>query len=154
MISSRTSWDPARGLGLYASSKAAVRVFSEALAQEVSPFSVRVLIAEPAAFLTPGIPGPAMPLYTGNPIPDYEELRSEVQASFVAFNATSSGDPAKAMDRVVDVVRGEGVAAGRPWPLYLMLGKRADSAIREKTSKLLETLDEWKDVTLGNLDFD
>lgn len=57
------------------------------------------------------------------------------------------------MEAVVDVVRGEGKAKGRPWPLYLVLGNDAEAGIREKTGKLLMHLDEWSDVVRG-VEFD
>lgn len=47
----------------------------------------------------------------------------------------------------MDVVRGEGVAKGRRWPEYLLLGDDAEAAVRGKCSKVLKILDEWVDVT-------
>ena len=38
---------------------------------------------------------------------------------------SSKGDPDKAMEAVVDVVKGQGVANGKPWPFYLFLGEEA-----------------------------
>jgi len=55
-------------------------------------------------------------------------------------------DPDKAMEAVVDVVKGEGKAKGRPWPLYLALGDDADEGIRQKSTTLLRHVDEWRDV--------
>ncbi|KAJ8582665.1 hypothetical protein M405DRAFT_749909, partial [Rhizopogon salebrosus TDB-379] len=56
------------------------------------------------------------------------------------------GDPMKAMKVVVDIVRGEGVAVGREWPLYLVLGEDAERDVRNKCTKILKHLDEWQDV--------
>jgi hypothetical protein len=53
------------------------------------------------------------------------------------------------MNAVVDIVRGEGVAQGREWPKYLVLGTDADGDVREKCKIVLDALDEWKDVTRG-----
>lgn len=53
------------------------------------------------------------------------------------------------MQVVVDVVRGEGVAKGRPWPGYLILGEDAENDVRTKCSKVLKVLDEWVDVSRG-----
>lgn len=50
------------------------------------------------------------------------------------------------METLVDVVRGEGKARGRPWPLYLALGEDSEEGIKEKTGKLLKHVEEWKDV--------
>jgi hypothetical protein len=57
------------------------------------------------------------------------------------------------MEVVVDVVRGEGKAKGKPWPLYLALGDDAGEAIRQKSTKLLQHVDQWGDV-IGSVSFD
>ena len=62
-------------------------------------------------------------------------------------------DPAKAMALLVDVVRGEGKAEGKEWPLYLPMGKAAEEAIRGKAEKMTRVLDEWGEI-IRNLDFD
>ena len=85
--------------------------------------------------------------FTGNPIADYDELRAACIAMYKSFPDTVTGDPEKAAEAIVDVVRGEGVANGRPWPEYLFLGEEAEKAVREKCSKALKILDEWLDVT-------
>ena len=58
------------------------------------------------------------------------------------------------MDILADVVRGEGKAEGKPWPLYLPLGKEAEDAILEKSEKLGKVLDDWgkiiRDTRLDN----
>jgi len=50
----------------------------------------------------------------------------------------------------VDVVRNEGkakvVIEEKGWPLYLVLGKDAEDGVREKCQKVLNVVDEWKDV--------
>jgi len=57
------------------------------------------------------------------------------------------------MEAVVDVVKGEGKAKGRPFPLYLALGEDADAGIRQKSVTLLKHIDEWGDV-IRTVDFD
>ena len=49
----------------------------------------------------------------------------------------------------MDVVRGEGLAKGRPWPGYLILGADAEVDVRTKCKKVLDVLDQWADVTRG-----
>ena len=70
-----------------------------------------------------------------------------------AVAGTQKGDPEKAMEAVVDVVKGEGKAKGRSWPLYLALGDDADEGIRQKSAKLLKHVDEWGDV-IKSVNFD
>ncbi|KAG1856329.1 hypothetical protein DFJ58DRAFT_784537 [Suillus subalutaceus] len=146
IIGSRSAWRPEiTGLGAYASSKAAVQVMGETLAVELAPFNIRVLIVEPGAFRTENIYSNKFDTWT-NPIPDYDETRAETAVRYGAIPGRQPGDPMKAMKFVVDVVRGEGVAAGREWPLYLALGEDAERDIRNKCMVMLKHLDEWQDV--------
>lgn len=151
--------------GFYGSSKAAVQskalhrrnvpysdavrssAMGETLAIELAPLNIRVLIVEPGAFRTEGIYSNSFDV--SNPIADYEEQRADSLMTYKAIDGKQPGDPAKAMDAVVDVVRGEGVAAGRGWPLYLVLGKDAERDIRAKCGRMLQHLEEWSDVVRG-----
>lgn len=140
-------------IGSYGASKAAAHAIGETLSAELAPCSIRVLIVEPGTFKTEGIY--SEPFYTTNPIPCYDEIRAASHARFEAVygNGPSSkviterGDPVKAMEAVVDVVRGEGKAAGREWPLWLILGQDACENVRERCLRMLALLDEWKDVS-------
>jgi NAD(P)-dependent dehydrogenase (short-subunit alcohol dehydrogenase family) len=146
IIGSRSAWrSEVTGLGAYASSKAAVQVMGETLAVELAPFNIRVLIVEPGAFRTENIYSNKFDTWT-NPIPDYDETRAETLAKYEAIPGNQPGDPMKAMKFVVDVVRGEGAAAGREWPLYLVLGEDAERDVRNKCMMMLKHLDEWQDV--------
>ena len=50
---------------------------------------------------------------------------------------------------MVDVIRGEGVAAGRPFPATLPLGSDCFNAITAACEKSLANLTEWEDVITG-----
>ncbi|KAG2047411.1 NAD(P)-binding protein [Suillus hirtellus] len=146
IIGSRSAWRPeVKGLGIYAASKAAVQAMSETLALELAPFNIRILIVEPGAFRTENIYRNKFDTWT-NPIPDYDKTRAETQVMYEAIPGRQPGDPMKAMKLVADVVRGEGVAAGRDWPLYLVLGEDAERDVRNKCMMMLRHLDEWQDV--------
>lgn len=110
----------------------------------MAQFSIKILIVEPGSFRTEGIM--SEPVYEGNPIPDYDEYRKKVKQMYESIPGTQPGDPEKAMEILVDVVRGEGVAEGKSLPLYLPLGPDAEEAIRGKTIVMNEVLEEWKDV--------
>jgi hypothetical protein len=53
------------------------------------------------------------------------------------------------MERVVDVVRGEGTAKGKAWPGILMLGEDVERDVRAKCTGVLGHLDEWSEVVRG-----
>lgn len=63
------------------------------------------------------------------------------------------GDPRKAMELCVDVVRGEGETAKLGFPKYLPMGDQADRDIRAKVAERLKNLDEWGHA-IKNLNFD
>lgn len=106
-----------------------------------------MLIVEPAAFRTNSLMN--TPYYTGNRIPDYDEMRAKSTEWYDTVHGLVKGDPAKAMEVLTDVVRGEGKAAGRPWPLYLVLGDLGVQGIADKCHTMLKVIDDWKDVSTG-----
>jgi len=120
---------------------------SETLALELGPLNIRVLLVEPGAFRTEGIYSHQFDC--SNPIPDYDEQRVSGCVNFPSISGKQPGDPDKAMNIVVDVVKGEGCAGGREWPLYLVLGKDVEADIRHKCAKVLKHLDDWNDVVRG-----
>ncbi len=54
------------------------------------------------------------------------------------------GDPRKATDRIVDMVRGEGGAAGKSIPARFPVGADAVEKIRGNCAKKMEVCDEWE----------
>ena len=51
----------------------------------------------------------------------------------------------KGVQRIVDVVKGENDASGKPWPSSLPLGSDAVSIIRKKCEDTLRELKTWDD---------
>lgn len=127
-----------------------MHALAEAFSGELAHLNIRVLLVEPSAFRTGMVSaaGTLDGLTRKDGIADYDQPRN---TTLQFFNSVPppSGDPAKAMEAVVDVVKGEGVAAGRPWPTYLVLGKDAEKAILAKTDRLKMHLEEWSDVVRG-----
>ncbi|KAJ3820638.1 hypothetical protein EV361DRAFT_1028136 [Lentinula raphanica] len=164
MIGSRSSWNPIPVLSLYGASKAALRVYTEGLAHELSSSGfphIRLIIFEPSSFRTEKtVLGFPMQVPSPNPgDPAYDDLRARVQKSLEALDLNQSGDPDKAVEVIVDVVRGEGCAEGKVgkelkgWPLYVPLGKEANRDIEAKCKTMLGAVERWREVT-DHLDFD
>ncbi|KAJ7705711.1 hypothetical protein B0H16DRAFT_1635844 [Mycena metata] len=154
-IGSRTAWKPeipgyGASRGLYGSSKAAVHALADCLASEVAPLNIRVLLVQPGSFRTAIA---RQPFYTANPIAEYDPYRNLALTRVMTLMGTERGDPAKAMEAVVDVVRGEGSASGKKWPGNLVLGVDAEADVRAKCKRTLDNLDEWSDVAKA-MDFD
>ncbi|KAF6741949.1 hypothetical protein DFP72DRAFT_861277 [Ephemerocybe angulata] len=138
--------------GFYSSSKAAVQALTDTISAEVAPFGVRVVLVAPGAFRTEGIYSGTF--YGDNKISQYDELREASLKRFNSVPGTEKGDPSKAMDLLVDVVRGEGRAAGRPWPRYLLLGEDSNANALSRMEKITKDIDEWKDLTTQGVAFD
>ncbi|KAJ6612680.1 hypothetical protein B0H10DRAFT_2051474 [Mycena sp. CBHHK59/15] len=149
VMGSRSAWKAENiGLGPYGSSKAAVHALTETLSAELAQFNIRVLLVEPSAFRTRMVRA-ADNYNTHNPIMDYDDVRRDNLSMYAAQDGNQTGDPTKAMEVVVDVVRGEGIAQGRPWPGYLLLGKDAERDVRIKCQKMTDHLDDWGEVVRG-----
>ncbi|KAL1725288.1 hypothetical protein EV714DRAFT_240127 [Schizophyllum commune] len=133
------------GVGIYGASKAAVTAWTESLANEVALFNVKVMLVQPGSFRTEGMYGQGF--YNGNKIPAWNDIHATARARFASVPGTEKGDPAKAMRALVDVVRGEGKAAGRELPRYLVLGEDAVADVRNKFGRVLQVVADWEDVS-------
>ncbi|MFD4195321.1 MULTISPECIES: oxidoreductase [Amycolatopsis] len=124
------------GFGAYCAAKFALEGMSEALAAEVEPFGVRVLIVEPGAFRTE-FGGARM--HRSREIEAYRDLPT--RAAVDTMDGTQPGDPAKAAQAIVRVLDAE-----KP-PLRLALGADAVEALRGKHAELRADLDAWEEVS-------
>ena len=57
------------------------------------------------------------------------------------------GDPTKAAQAIIDVVRGEGAATGRTIPPFITLGSDTYNSISEMMGEVQTRLDTWKTLT-------
>jgi NAD(P)-dependent dehydrogenase (short-subunit alcohol dehydrogenase family) len=125
------------GFSAYCASKFALEGFSEALAQEVAGFGVKVLIVEPGNFRTNLLGSgtkemPAMEAYSQAVGGTREFARN--------MHGAQLGDPARAAAAI-----DRALAAGNT-PLRLQLGADAIGAIRDHANKLLQDLEQWASV--------
>ncbi|MFB8008404.1 SDR family NAD(P)-dependent oxidoreductase [Nocardia sp. NPDC056000] len=121
------------GVGGYSAAKGALELASEALAAEVAPLGIQVLIVEPGAFRT-GFAKPDALRVTGA-IADYAGTAGVARDGLPSSDQQQEGDPAKAAAAVIAVV-------GQPNPpLRLALGPDAVGAIRGKLAAVAADLD-------------
>ena len=128
------------GVGGYSASKFALEGWSEALAAEVAPFGIRVIIVEPGAFRT-GFNGGA--LKTSEPLPAYEEQMTALRETFESADGQQPGDPEKAAAAILAALDAE-----EP-PLRLVLGSDAAEMITASLDSQRAELDRWADVARG-----
>ena len=125
------------GFGAYSAAKFAIEGMSEALAQEVAPFGIKVLIVEPGNFRTNllGSGTRHMPM-----IDAYRATVGGTREFVSSMHGTQAGDPAKAAEAIDTALRAERT------PLRLQLGEDAVAAIRQHAQTLLADLEAWQSV--------
>jgi NAD(P)-dependent dehydrogenase (short-subunit alcohol dehydrogenase family) len=124
----------------YSSTKFALEALTEGLAKEVAPFGVRVTAIEPGAFRTDW--STRSMKETRRPIEAYAETVGARKALIKAAGSKFPGDPRRVADAVLMVSEHDDP------PLHLLLGHDVYTAYREKLSGLMESIAEWKSVTL------
>lgn len=125
------------GFGAYSAAKFALEGASEALAAELAPFGVKVLIVEPGAFRT-GFAGAA--LRRMPELDAYREVVGPTRAFADGMHQTQDGDPRRAAAAI------ETALAAPNTPLRLQLGKDSVAMVRRHAETLLADLATWEDL--------
>lgn len=127
-----------QGFGLYNASKFAVEGLSEALAQEVAPFGLKVVIVEPGAFRTAFL---GRSIATGaTRLAAYEATSGATRDFSAVNNGAQLGDPHKGMAVLMQAILSE-----QP-PLRLPLGRDAMARIDGKLAAVSADLAGWREL--------
>ncbi|TWI94763.1 NADP-dependent 3-hydroxy acid dehydrogenase YdfG [Mucilaginibacter frigoritolerans] len=130
------------GFGAYSASKFALEGLSEALASELKPFNIKVLIVEPGAFRT-DLMGSAMKKMPV--IEAYKDTVGGTRAFAETVHHNQEGDPLKAA-RAIDTA-----LKSAHTPLRLVLGADALQAIKAHAETLLGELNTWESVSVDTV---
>lgn len=123
------------GHAAYATSKFALEGLSEALAGEVAPFGIRVLIVEPGPFRTEFA---GRSIGAATELADYAQTPAgELRRRFPSQDGRQPNDPRRGAEIIVDAVSDSGA------PLRLPLGPEAVGRIRTKIGDQLDDLERW-----------
>lgn len=114
------------GVSAYSASKFALEGWSEALAGEVAPFGIRVMIVEPSRFRTCFHAADVLEFTEASET--YRGVLAAVRADLAGADGRQEGDPARAAEIIVSLVHGDEV------PLRLPLGRERSSASPRRTS--------------------
>ena len=133
------------GVGAYCATKFALEGLSEALAAEVAPHGIRVLIVEPGAFRT-GFAG-AGTLQQSAALDAYQDTVGPVRSVLPGGSGREPGDPARAAAAVLTALD-----ADEP-PLRLPLGNDAADAITDHLHRAGTELRAWEKLARST-DFD
>lgn len=138
-ISSQAGFRATAGFGAYNASKFALEGFSEALAQEVAPFGIRVTIVEPGPFRTQFLGGSLK--NAQNRIEDYHLTAvGQMYRYQENMNGKQEGDPVKAARAIVDYVYANKEALRLPMGKAAIQGMRAKLAAVEKDIAVNEAI--------------
>ncbi|KAI1271283.1 putative short-chain dehydrogenase [Xylaria sp. FL0933] len=142
-ISSIAAKDPFPANALYAASKAALEGVSESLAKEVADLGIGVLIVNPGAFRTNFL---GQFQVSETPLPD-DYKNTAVGATIERFSVADGkqmGDPDKAVERIFEIVMGEGMAGELTGKVQrLVLGEDAFTRMKKANDKFVH------DFTIG-----
>jgi len=127
------------GFGLYGATKAGVELISEALAQEVAPMGIRVLIVEPGAFRTDFL-GRSM-TRAANRLAIYDGTAGQMRDFSETVSGNQPGDPVKGAAIILQAIDDADA------PLRLPLGPDAHRNIRSKLDSVAADMAAWADRT-------
>lgn len=127
----------APGFSAYAATKFALEGYSEALAAEVAPLGIRVLVVEPGAFRTEFSGGA---LTESACIDDYADTVGPTRQMIKGLDGTQPGNPAKAAAAILAALDAQNT------PLRLPLGDDAVDAIRAHHASVEAELRQWESV--------
>lgn len=129
------------GVGYYNASKFAVEGLSEALAKEVAPLGIKVLIVEPGPFRTDWA-GRSLKR-SAQHIPEYAETAGAFRERIINRSGKQVGDPVRAGEAIIKALQSDHA------PLHLVLGLIALETARTKLEKLTAELDAWEETSLS-----
>jgi NAD(P)-dependent dehydrogenase (short-subunit alcohol dehydrogenase family) len=129
------------GVAYYNASKFAVEGLSEALAKEVAPLGIRVLVVEPGPFRTDWA-GRSLKK-SSQRIPEYAETAGAFRERIEGGSGKQVGDPIRACEAIIKALESDNM------PLRLVLGAIALERARIKIDQLRSELDAWEKIALS-----
>nr|WP_299338621.1 oxidoreductase [Allomuricauda sp.] len=137
-ISSHGGLKAFAGFGIYNASKFALEGFSEALAQEVEPLNIKVILVEPGPFRTE-FASSKLP-EAKRMIPDYDSTAGAFRNKLKGVNGKQEGDPEKGAQAIYNLVNSENPS------LRLPLGTTALMTIGMKLQSVKADLEENRNI--------
>lgn len=130
------------GWGIYCSTKFAIAGFTEALAEEVKEFGIKVCVVYPGYFRTDFLSTHSLSL-PKQPIHKYEAARQSEQIHRNSINGNQPNNPEKAADVLITMSKEENP------PVHLLLGRDSFEILQNKISLITSDAEQWKDYTFS-----
>ncbi|KAI1763489.1 NAD(P)-binding protein [Hypoxylon sp. FL1150] len=146
-VSSQAGWHGDASATGYCSTKFALEGMVECLSKELAFMApnVKALLVEPGYFGTRAFHNVTFTEKVKD-TPDYAQFHAGAQAHVAGTLGNEPGDPNKAVDRMIELVKGTGMAAGKRVPLRIPLGSDGWGLIKAKCEETLKICGEWEGV--------
>jgi NAD(P)-dependent dehydrogenase (short-subunit alcohol dehydrogenase family) len=139
-MSSNGGFKGVRGASMYSATKFAIEGFSEALAQEIAGFDLKLTIVEPGAFRTDFLDDRSLKRGT-HALDDYDDFRAKANAVFEARNHNQVGDPDKLGLALVQI------ANETDPPLRFVAGADALKVVDDKLDYVAREVERWRELS-------
>lgn len=139
-ISSIGGFRAIAGAAIYNATKFALEALSEALAKEVAPLGIRVVLVEPGPFRT-DFGGRSID-DTPNRIPEYASTAGKMREYYQAAHGKQVGDPRKAAEVMIQAVESNADF------LRLPLGQATVTGMREKIEQVQNDIALWEQIAI------
>lgn len=120
--------------------------------EEVKELGINATVIEPGYFRTGFLnTGGSNRKFASNLL-ETEYKGTTVEATrnaLVAYNNHQPGDVVKGAKIIVDVLTGTGVAAGKEFPIRILLGRDCMTDVRAKMERTERLIKEWEDVIVS-----
>ncbi len=140
-ISSIAGFASGLGWSIYSAAKFAVTGLSEALANDLKPLGINVTAVLPGWFRT-NFAKPDSIAFSKTQINDYSFLRTAHQ-KMNEIDGKQLGNPDKVANAFIELVNSENP------PALLFLGSDAYKRAKDKSTQLLQQIEQWKEVSLS-----
>ena len=114
----------------------------EFLQKELSMFGIRTIIFEPGYYRTKAFGN--ILHQTPTSIPDHSGFNKAVRLFETTSNGKEPGDPKNAVERMIDVVKGDGLAKGKDFPVRMPLGSDGLQMVQDKCLATWKLCEEWE----------
>ncbi|MGF6600751.1 NAD(P)-dependent dehydrogenase (short-subunit alcohol dehydrogenase family) [Paraburkholderia sp. GAS448] len=139
-MSSNGGFKGVRGASMYSATKFAIEGFSEALAQEIADFGLKLTIVESGAFRTDFLDDRSLRRGT-HALNDYDDFRAKANAVFEARNHNQVGDPDKLGLALVQI------ANETDPPLRFVAGADALKVVDDKLDYVAREVERWRELS-------